>query len=74
MDKKDFIENIPNPFLNARIEWVHCDRKFDGYYATDYSVQNWQSLIGALKSSNKVSPFLFSISRYFAYILRCGLI
>ena len=35
--------------------WVHCDRKFTGYYETDYTAQNWEYLGTALKLNNNVN-------------------
>ncbi|CAF1012394.1 unnamed protein product, partial [Brachionus calyciflorus] len=37
---------------SEKYTWVHCDRKFAGYYATDYSVENWEELGQALKQKN----------------------
>lgn len=34
--------------------WVHCDRKFTGYYATDYTKENWENLGFAMKAENNV--------------------
>ena len=39
--------------------WVHCDRKFTGFYETDYSVENWENLGEAMKRKNFVSLKLF---------------
>ena len=35
--------------------WVHCDRKFTGYYETDYTDENWEFLGTALKLKNNVN-------------------
>lgn len=35
-----------------KFAWVHCDRKFAGYYATDYTQENWELLGEALKQNN----------------------
>ena len=34
--------------------WVHCNRKFTGYYETDYTFENWESLGTALRLKNNV--------------------
>lgn len=35
-------------------KWVHCNRNFDGYYLSDYSLQNWENLGSALKAKNPI--------------------
>ena len=48
---------INSPFNNTstnKFKWVHCDRKFAGYYETDYTRDNWERLGQALRAKNPV--------------------
>ena len=48
--------NSPHNYTNAnKFKWVHCDRKFAGYFATDYTIENWEQLGRALRAGNTVS-------------------
>jgi len=51
IDVKEFSAEIRNTGPE-KYTWVHCDRKFAGYYATDYTVENWENLGEALKQKN----------------------
>ena len=44
--------------------WVHCDRKFTGYYETDYTAQNWEYLGTSLNLKNNVNASLFQFSHF----------
>jgi len=41
--------------------WVHCDRKFTGYYETDYTFENWEALGTALRLKNNVDTIYFTL-------------
>lgn len=44
------LENTGDDFT-----WVHCDNKFTGYYATDYTKENWENLGSVMKENNPVN-------------------
>jgi hypothetical protein len=45
--------------------WVHCDRKFTGYFIADYTAEDWEILGQALKKRNTV--IYYSLNK-FSYI------
>lgn len=51
--------------LEGKYDWVKCNRHFDGFYATDYSEENFKSMAGTLNlpawDSKDVSNFIHSV-------------
>jgi hypothetical protein len=43
--------NLP---AGANWKWVHCDRKFVGYFELVYPLENWIELGDALEKKNTV--------------------
>jgi aminopeptidase N len=52
VDTKNFTAVLPKSDDGLDWLWVHCDRKFTGYYETDYTEQNWEYLGSAMKLKN----------------------
>ena len=45
---------LPTSSAGLEWTWVHCDRKFTGYYETNYTPENWEKLGLALRFKNNV--------------------
>jgi len=55
VETRNFTARINSPHPNTaanKFKWVHCNRKFEGYYEVDYTRDNWERLGQALRAKN----------------------